>query len=167
MKTVTLNTAFALALLTCLLSQVSMPTGFARPRPSQNSSSATISLQERVVMASQIYHLISTFFPGLSQERFDADYKRYVATILTSDNRRDFDLASMELVADLHDGHSWFYDTWLDHDYGQLIGLLAYPLNGKWTVVRSQLESIQVGDVLASIDDVSIDDFYTRNRRYV
>ena len=38
-------------------------------------SSGTLSLQERVTMASQIYHIVSTFYPGLSQEKFDAAYQ--------------------------------------------------------------------------------------------
>jgi carboxyl-terminal processing protease len=129
--------------------------------------SATISLEERVLMASQIYRIISGSFPGLSQEKFDATYKRYLGTILRSDDRREFDLASMELVADLHDGHSWFYDHWLDQTYGQPLGFVAYPLNGKWTVVRSLLTAMHPGDVITAVDDTPIDDFYGRNRRYV
>jgi carboxyl-terminal processing protease len=130
-------------------------------------SSANISLEERVMMASRIYHVVSTFFPGLSQDKFDVAYEKYLATILRAEDRRTFDLASMELVADLHDGHSWFYDKWLDQTYGAPIGILAYPVAGKWTVVRSQLAAIQVGDVIASIDDTSADEFFVRNRRYV
>jgi carboxyl-terminal processing protease len=130
-------------------------------------SSAAIDLQERVMMASQIYHVISTFFAGLSQEKFDAAYRQYLATILRTEDRRKFDLASMEFVADLHDGHSWFYDKWLDQTYAQPIGFLAYPLAGKWTVVRSALDSVHVGDVITSVDDGSIEEFFERNRRYV
>jgi carboxyl-terminal processing protease len=128
---------------------------------------ATITLQERVMMTSQIYHVISTFFPGLSQDKFDTDYQRYLGTILPSEDRRQFDLASMELVAGLNDGHSWFYDKWLDQTHGQAIGLLAYPLAGRWAVVRSQLGSVRVGDVITAIDGTPMDTFFDRNRRFV
>jgi carboxyl-terminal processing protease len=127
----------------------------------------TISLADRAMMASQIYHIVSTFFPDLAQEKFDAAYKQYLAAILASDDRRAFDLASMELVAGLHDGHSWFYDTWLDQTFAEPIGLLVYPLSGRWTVIRSQLDSVRVGDVITAIDDQSIDDFFSQNRRYI
>jgi len=130
-------------------------------------TTGTISLEDRVMMASQIYHVVSTFFPALSQEKFDAAYKHYLATVLRTEDRREFDLASMELVADLHDGHSWFYDNWLRDAYGQPVGFLAYPLAGKWTVVQSALASIHLGDVIVSIDDTPMDDFFARNRRYV
>jgi carboxyl-terminal processing protease len=131
------------------------------------SSSATISLVDRVRTATEIYHTVSTFFPGLSQQKFDEDYADYVRTILPSDDRREFDLASMELIARLHDGHSWWYDTWLDQTTAQPIGFLAYPLAGKWTVVHSSLDSIKVGDVITAIDASSIEDFYARNRKYI
>ena len=130
-------------------------------------SSEAISLEDRVLMASQLYHVISTFYPGLSQDKFDAAYRQYLAVILRTESRKDFDLASMEFVADLHDGHSWFYDNWLDRAYGQPIGILAYPLSGKWTVVRSVLPAIRVGDVIKAVDDRSIEDFVAANLRYV
>jgi carboxyl-terminal processing protease len=130
-------------------------------------SSARISLQERVTMASQIYHIVSTFFPGLSQQKFEAAYQQYLATALRSEDRLEFDLASMEFVAGLHDGHSWFYDRWLDHTYGQPVGFLAYPLVGKWTVVQSRLEQVRPGDVVLTIDGVPTDEFFTRTRRYI
>ena len=148
-------------------SQAVAPGSSAAASRSDAQWSATISLEDRAMMASQIYHIISTFFPGLSQDKFDAAYKQYLAMVLRSDDRRAFDLASMEFVAGLHDGHSWFYDTWLDQNYGQPIGLLAYPLGGKWTVIRSQLESLRAGDLIAVIDGTPIDDFFERNRRYV
>jgi carboxyl-terminal processing protease len=133
----------------------------------QAQSPGTISLQERVTMASQIYHIVSTFFPGLSQEKFDAAYQQYLATALRSDDRREVDLASMEFIAGLHDGHSWFYDKWLDHTYGQPVGFLAYPLAGKWTVVRSRLEQVRPGDVVVAIDGSPTDEFFARTRRYI
>jgi carboxyl-terminal processing protease len=130
-------------------------------------SATTIALEDRVIMASQIYHVISTFFPGLDQQKFDTAYKKYLATILRTEDRRDFDLASMAFVANLHDGHSWFYDRWLDQTSGQPIGLVAYPLEGKWTVVRSLLNSVHPGDVISAIDNIPIAEFFERNRRYI
>ncbi len=119
------------------------------------------------MMASRIYHVVSTFFPGLSQQKFDPAYEKYLSTILRTEDRRAFDLASMEFVADLHDGHSWFYDKWLDKNDGAPIGILAYPVAGKWTVIRSQLDAIHVGDVIASVDDASAEELFARDRRYL
>jgi len=130
-------------------------------------SASTISFEDRVMMATQIYHVISTFFPGLAQQKFDTAYKQYLGTILRTEDRREFDLASMAFVAELHDGHSWFYDHWLDQSSGQPVGFMAYPLEGKWTVVRSLLSSVHTGDVIAAINNVPIDEFFERNRRFL
>jgi hypothetical protein len=140
-----------------LLSAAALATG--RGTHAQ-SPTTTISLEDRVRMATQVYHIVSSFFPGLSQENFDVDYAEYLRAILRSDDRRGFDLASMELVARLHDGHSWFYDNWLDQTTAQPNGFIAYPLAGKWTVVRSNLESVKAGDVIITIDATSIEDFF-------
>jgi carboxyl-terminal processing protease len=133
----------------------------------QAQSPETISLRDRVLIASKIYRIVSTFFPGLSQEKFDAEYAVYLDRILHTENRREFDLTSMEFIADLHDGHSWFYDNWLDQNYGQPIGFIAYPVNKKWVVIRTRIESVKVGDVISTIDGAPIDEFLARNRKYV
>jgi carboxyl-terminal processing protease len=130
-------------------------------------SSATMSLQERVTMASQIYHIVTSFYPGLSQQKFDAAYQQYLATILRTEDRREFDLASMAFVAELHDGHSWFYDRWLDRTSAQPVGFLAYPLAGKWTVVQSRLAQVHVGDVITTIDATPIDEVFSRTGKYI
>jgi carboxyl-terminal processing protease len=137
------------------------------PGAHAQSRAATSSLEDRVRMATQIYHIVCTFFPGLHQEKFDVDYTEYLRVILRSDDRREFDLASMEFVARLHDGHSWFYDNWLDQTTAQPNGFIAYPLAGKWTVVRSNLDSVKVGDVITAIDAASIENFFALNRKYV
>jgi len=141
--------------------------GFAIASHAQVQSRTPLSLEDRALIASRIYHIVSAFFPGLSQEKFDTAYADYLRRILRTDDRREFDLDSMEFIADLHDGHSWFYDNWLGQTYAQPIGFLAYPLAGKWTVVRNALDSVKVGDVITAIDDASIEDFYARNRKYV
>jgi carboxyl-terminal processing protease len=73
----------------------------------------------------------------------------------------------MEFIADLHDGHSWFYDNWLDQNYGQPVGFIAYPVSGKWAVIRSRLDSLKVGDVISAIDGTPIDEYFASNRKYV
>ena len=92
----------------------------------------------------------------------------YVEQILgPSNDRRMFDLASMALVATLHDAHTWFYDRWFDKEYGQPVGFAAYPLGDKWTVVRSSLSSLHDGDVIEAIDDTEAQQFFERSRKYI
>lgn len=140
----------------------------ARARASQvDESSEKLPLEERVMIASRIYRIVSTFFPRLSQEEFDLRYRGYISRILNSDDRREFDLTSMEFVASLHDGHTWFYDKWLDTKYGQPLGFIAYPMEGQWVVMRTVIDGIEAGDVLTQIDGTPMGEFYAANRKYV
>jgi len=129
--------------------------------------SKNLSLEERLLVASKIYRIVGTFFPHLPQETFDAQYGDYISRILKSEDRRDFDLLSMEFVAELHDGHTWFYDNWLDKTYGQPVGFTAYPIDGQWVVVRSVIETVKPGDVITAIDATPIEQFFLANRKYV
>lgn len=120
------------------------------------------------MVASKIYHQVSTFFPDLEQKSFDEQYRQYLNLILgASDDRREFDLSSMALVAELHDAHTWFYDKWLDQTYGQPVGFAAYPLHEGWVVMRSGLASVKVGDVMVAIDGVPTQQYFERNRKYI
>src|SRR5262249_4167036 len=131
-------------------------------------SSDAISLRDRVMTASTIYHQIATFYPELSQKQFDHDYGEYLTEILgPSVDRRSFDLASMALVATLHDGHTWFYDDWLDQTYGPAVCFAAYPLDGQWVVVRSELASLRAGEVIEAIDGTPAQPYFERNRKYI
>src|SRR5258708_20709790 len=91
---------------------------FSQPTVAQSPDK--ISATDRMMIASKIYHQVNTFFPDLQQKGFDQQYREYLNLVLSaSDSRRDFDLASMALVATLHDGHTWFYDRWLGQAYGR------------------------------------------------
>lgn len=128
---------------------------------------ASLSVEERLMMASKIYRLVGTFFVKLSEDAFDQQYRQYLSRILKTDDRREFDLASIELVASLHNAHTWFYDDWLEKNYGQPVGFTAYPLEGKWVVVRSLIDKLKPGDVIARIDGTAMEEFFAANRRYV
>ena len=131
-------------------------------------SAGKVSATDRMMTASKIYHQISTFFPDLQPQNFDQHYREYLNLVLNaSDDRRDFDLASMALVASLHDGHSWFYDKWLDQTYGRPVGFTAYPLRQEWTVTRSSLASVKVGDVIVAIDGTPTQQYFERSRKYI
>jgi len=136
------------------------------PLPAQTPE--TISRRDRVLIASRIYHEIASFFPDLQKQQFQRDYADYVAEILgTTDDRRSFDLASMALVATLHDSHTWFYDDWLAQNHGQRIGITAYAWDGQWVVVRSGLASIEVGDVIKAVDGTPTQQYFERSRKYI
>jgi len=137
------------------------------PAPAKEPPPSVLPLEERVVLASKIYAQVTTFFPDSARPRFEAAYAAYVTNILKTGDRRAFDLASMELLASLGDGHTWFDDPWLERNSGQPVRFMAYPIDGKWTVVRSKRDGLRAGDIVTAIDGAPIDDVFARLRRYV
>ncbi|HWL89695.1 MAG TPA: S41 family peptidase [Polyangiaceae bacterium] len=163
--------AFALVALATACATVRAQSPAApKPEPSttaESTLSGVMPLEERVLLASKIYAQVTTFFPELSRAQFEGAYAAYVARILRASGRREFDWASMELLASLHDGHTWFDDPWLERASGQPVGFIAYPVDAKWTVVRSLLDVLRPGDIITAIDETPFDDFFARQRRYV
>jgi len=88
----------------------------------EHPADGTLPLGERVFIVSKIYSLIPTFFAhwkGTPDLDLDAAYRAYLNEILSSNDRRQFDLATMEFVAKLHNGHTGFWDPWFIDHYGQ------------------------------------------------
>lgn len=142
----------------------------APARPADSPESATLNLADRVVMASQLYAAVQMYFghwKGAPDLDFDKEYARYVRQVIASDSRRDFDLASIELLAALRNGHSGFGDKWLRDEFGQMPGFYAYPIDGEWVVTRSSLAELPIGEVLTAINGEPFDAFYQRNSKYV
>jgi len=72
---------------------------------SQAKSDGTLSLDDRVFVASQVYSLLQS---NSKAPDFENLYKDYLQRVLASDDRRQFDLATMEFVAKHQSGHTFF-----------------------------------------------------------
>jgi len=137
------------------------------PPPALSAETSKLPLETRALTATRIYHQVNTYFPGLDRSAFETAYRTYLQRILKQEDRREFDLASMELMATLQDGHTWFDDRWLEDEFGQPIGFFAFPSGKRWTVRRSQLDSIRVGDVVSAVDGVRMPEFFAAKRRFI
>jgi len=136
----------------------------------QGTSNANLTLAERVFTASKVYSLLqshSFLARTTSAPDLDNPYKVYLHQVLGTDDRRQFDLATIEFVAQLHNGHTFFWDTWLEKGSNQPLGFYAMPLDGKWVVQTSFLENLKPGDIISSIDDAAIEAFFLQQRGYI
>jgi hypothetical protein len=127
------------------------------------------SIEDRDFTASKVSSLVQGYFfsakdPSISG--LDASSKTYLRTALASDDRRQFDLATIEFVAELHNGHTFFWDTELDK-INQPLGFYAAPLGGYWVVQSSFLPDLKPGDIIASIDDTPTEAFFQEHLRYI
>jgi len=155
------RTSFHLVFVLCFLSKVAC---------TQGTPGANIDIEERVFTGSKVYSLLQLrFFPakGAPAPDLDDSYKAYLHKVLTTDDRRQFDLATIEFVAQLHSGHTFFWDAWLNKSNNQPLGFYAIPLEGKWVVETSVVGDLKPGDVISTIGDTNIEAFFLQQRRYI
>jgi carboxyl-terminal processing protease len=130
----------------------------------------SLTLEERVFTASKVFSLLqSQFFSARTETApvLDGSYRNYLRKILVTDDRLAFDAATMEFVAQIHNGHTFFWDEWLDKSDNQALGFYAMPLDGKWVVQTSFLDSLNLGDVISSIDNATMESFFQQHQRYI
>lgn len=152
---------FSLVFLLCCL---------GRRATGQATSDSKLSIEDRVFTASKVYSLLQSYFSsgtGTSDLSLDGAYKIYLRTVLATDDRRQFDLATIEFVAQLHNGHTFFWDAWLDKNNQQPLGFYASPLDSKWIVQTSFLGNLKPGDIIASIDKTPTESFFQQQQRYI
>ncbi|HKQ52494.1 MAG TPA: hypothetical protein VJT74_09005, partial [Pyrinomonadaceae bacterium] len=135
--------------LTLALLLMTTSAGAAR---AQSTGDAKVSLVDRVWIASKMYSAVQIYFghfqavPNLD---LDAAYKKYLEQALASDDRVAFDLASLEFLSALENGHSGFNDRWLSENYGQPLGFMLTQVDGQWVVTRTRVDQLAPGDVVS------------------
>lgn len=136
----------------------------------EKTSEAKLPLHDRVWIAAQIYSAINVYFGhwrGVPELNLDREFQSYLDEIMATDDRRSFDLASMQLIAKLMNGHTGFRDRWLTDNYGQSLGFYAYSVGGPWVVTQSMVDELKPGDVISRINDQSSEDFFGSVRKYI
>jgi carboxyl-terminal processing protease len=142
----------------------------SRAAQSESATPGKLPLDQRVWFATQIYATIQTYFghwQAIPEFNLDTAYQKYLAQILPSDDRKNFDFATMELIAQLKNGHSTFWDQWLDDTYGQPLGFRLVPIDGQWVVIRSRVSGLANGDVVKEMDGRPIEQAIGDLERYV
>ena len=142
----------------------------ATPAPAKTDATH-LSLAERIDMATQMHSAITTYFAhwqAIPEEDFERDFRHYLDAISRSDDRRAFDLATLELFGKLRNGHTSFNDDWLWRTDGDLSsGLRVAYRRGRWVVLDSRRPAIPPGSVIVSIDGWPIEAFYALQGRYL
>jgi carboxyl-terminal processing protease len=133
------------------------------------TSEVNLPVDERVFTGSKVYSLLQQhFLPGKAGDPpNDGSYIDYLRKILPTNDRLQFDLATIEFVAQAHNGHTFFWDSWLDESNGQPLGFYGMPLDGKWVIRTSFLNNLKPGDVISEIDNTTVEAFFLQQRRYI
>jgi carboxyl-terminal processing protease len=135
----------------------------------QTDDSSKLSTQERLLLGSSVCSLVQEYQFSAKEpppKKLDASCKTYLQAALTSDDRRQFDLATIEFVAQCHNGHTFFWDSELDK-INQPLGFYAAPLDGYWVVQSSFLPDLKPGNIIVKIDNTPIESFFQQQQRYI
>lgn len=122
-----------------------------------------LTTETRVWVAAKIYAGVQGYFAhgeGAPQFDLDRDYQEFLKDAFAENDRYKFDMAAMAFFGKLRNGHSGFYDSWLNKNYGQPLGFEVWPLAEGWVVVFSRRPGLEPGDVVASVDGRPFDEFY-------
>jgi len=128
-----------------------------------------VPLVDRTYIASRIYSAVQIYFAhwdGVPELDFETAYRKYLDQILNTADRREFDLATIELLAQLRNGHTGFSDPWLIKNHGASVGFNVRWIDSKWVVSESFRKGIERGDIIEAIDGVPCDQFLQNRRKY-
>jgi carboxyl-terminal processing protease len=138
--------------------------------PQEKTANPKLSLHDRVWIATQIHSAIVMNFAhwrGVPNLDFDKEFQSYLDQIIATDDRRGFDMATLELVAKLNNGHTRFWDKWLMDTYGAALGFEARPVETSWVVTQSSIAELRPGDTIRTIDGSDFEDFFRSVRKYI
>lgn len=130
----------------------------------------TVPLERRAWIASKIYASAQAYFghwEGAPELDLDGAYRAYLERALGSASRFEFDLATMEFMARLQNGHSGFSDRWLFDVGGPPVGFTARRNSGRWVVHTSRVTGLEPGDVIRTVDGRPAEEFVQDRLRYV
>jgi carboxyl-terminal processing protease len=129
-----------------------------------------LALKDRMWMASKIYGTILQYFghwQAVPDLKLDDVYRQYLDRIAATDDRLNFDLATMEFMGHLRNGHSDFGDAWLNRTNGQPTGFWLDLIDGKWVVRDSGIQGLDAGQVVTAIEGRPTADFVVEKSRYI
>lgn len=138
--------------------------------PVKSVASEDLALRDKIYIASKTYSLVTTYFAhwqGAPNLDIDTAYKEYLDEVLKSQGRYEFDLATLEFVARLRNGHSGFSDNWLVRNFGQELGFAASVIQEEWVITRSRVEGLEPGDVIVTIEGQPMDGFFREKEKYI
>jgi carboxyl-terminal processing protease len=140
-------------------------------RPAAAQTNDTVPLAKRQRITAELDRGIRRYFAHLAGAPDLTDYPAvdaaYREKALATPSRRDFDLATLEFMARLHNGHTDFNDRWLWDRFGAPLGFVVRWMAGRWTIIYSERPGLKVGDVVGAVDGEPMEAFYQRQKRFI
>ena len=128
-----------------------------------------ISLAERVHVLAKVYQSIPLYFAHwegsfIGKGQLDDAFRELTAVALATEERHRFALLMVAFLARFNNGHTGFRDPCL-HERPPL-GVLVRPIEGRWTVYASRVDTVLAGDVVRAIEGKPVEAWYDDLQRY-
>ena len=96
-------------------------------------------------------------------------HKKYVKDLLTTNNRYKFGLLMCKLLAELRNGHTFYYDRQLHNKAGRSLGFYAFyhEKEKKWVVLSSTINKVKIGDIILKINGEPTEKFFLAASKYI
>jgi carboxyl-terminal processing protease len=132
----------------------------------------TIDLETRFKIISKTFSMLEQYFahwnyvPNVSINKL---HKKYVKDLLTTENRYKFGLLMCKLLAELRNGHTFYYDRQLHNKTGGSLGFYAFyhEKEKKWAVLSSSINKLKIGDVILKINGEPTEKFFIAASKYI
>jgi carboxyl-terminal processing protease len=137
---------------------------------STGAAADTLSLPERVRLSeSMVAHVREHFahWAPLGAQSFDSMASEFRRDAAASASRWHFDSVALRFTAGLRNGHTRFADRWLWTTRGATLWLQLKPTVDGWVVTSSEITGLRRGDVVRTIDDETIEQFYAARRALI
>ncbi|MBC7807282.1 MAG: hypothetical protein H7145_14165 [Akkermansiaceae bacterium] len=138
--------------------------------PVTQPDDTVISPRDRAFIASKMYASIPIYFAHsqtIPDFDLEASYQKFLDAAFKAPGRYEFDLACMEFMAQLHNGHSGFSDPWLYQKHGTPLGFSVMHVENQWVVTGSRLSGLDKGDILETLDEKTIEEVFQENKKYL
>ncbi|WP_167276647.1 S41 family peptidase [Pantoea sp. Tr-811] len=122
-----------------------------------------ISLSEKMLFSAQVYSAIISYFAhweGLCRQDFDLHFKKHLEESLSTASRLSYAQSLMRLAAKLNNSHTFFFDPWVQENFGMNLGFSLQKIDDKWIVVDSQRLELPPGSIVNTIDEKPVGEFY-------
>lgn len=128
-----------------------------------------VPLKKRIKIFSKTLYAIDRYFghwKGVSFKDIDELYDRYINKIIEAKDRRAMFMTMSELIADLNNGHSMYFDNILGSKH---IGFLAFYHDKlrQWVIYWSIVAGIVLGDTIKSVNGIPVERFYKRLSKHI
>jgi carboxyl-terminal processing protease len=132
---------------------------------------AELPVAERAFVTAAIYAGVQMNFAhweAVPDIDFDAEFRAYLKTAMTAPTRADFDWATMELMAKLHNSHTMFFDRPVFMEEAQKgSGFELAEYGGAVVITHSDVPGLRPGDAVTRVNDQPIAEYLASKLRFM